>query len=157
MKLKNQFFSSGSKWWDSQLHSCPFLCVTVLWSIDILKCLQLFHETLFTLIYLHTYCYYTKVYEEKIWICTRFNLLFVEALFIGRFDLFLDLLRVFNKPTCARVAAMTTVAHNTSKQLFVNAKANFSLLLPYAWCSLQSITELTFSPQKTPKHLQRCN
>ena len=37
-----------------------------------------------------------------------------------------------NKPTCARVAAMTTVAHNTSKQLSVNAKVNFSLLQPYA-------------------------
>ena len=37
-----------------------------------------------------------------------------------------------NKPMCARVAAMTTVAHNTSKQLSVNTKVNFSLLLPYA-------------------------
>ena len=39
---------------------------------------------------------------------------------------------VSNKPTCARVAAMTTLAHNTSKQLFANAKVNFSILLPYA-------------------------
>jgi hypothetical protein len=31
-----------------------------------------------------------------------------------------------------RVAAMSTVAHNTIKQLSVNAKINFSLLLPYA-------------------------
>jgi hypothetical protein len=37
-----------------------------------------------------------------------------------------------NKPICAHVAAMTTVAHNTSKQLSVNTKVNFSLLLPYA-------------------------
>ena len=37
-----------------------------------------------------------------------------------------------NKPTCARVAAMTTVAHNKSKRHSLNAKVNFSLMLPYA-------------------------
>jgi hypothetical protein len=31
------------------------------------------------------------------------------------------------KPMCGRVAAMTTVAHNKSKQHFLNAKVNFSL------------------------------
>ena len=41
-----------------------------------------------------------------------------------------------NKPTCAQVAAMTTVAHNTSKQLSVNAKVNFSRLLPDAHYNL---------------------
>ena len=37
-----------------------------------------------------------------------------------------------NKPTCARVATMTSVAHNKSKQHSFNAKVNFSFLLPYA-------------------------
>ena len=37
-----------------------------------------------------------------------------------------------NKPTCARVAAMTTVAHNKDKQYSFNAKVNLTLLLPYA-------------------------
>ena len=37
-----------------------------------------------------------------------------------------------NKPTCARVAAMTTVAHNKIEQYSFTAKVNFTLLLPYA-------------------------
>jgi hypothetical protein len=36
------------------------------------------------------------------------------------------------KPTCARVAAITTVAHNKNKQYSFDAKVNFTLLLPYA-------------------------
>ena len=37
-----------------------------------------------------------------------------------------------NKPTCAMVAAMTSVAHNKNKQYTFNAKVDFTLLLPYA-------------------------
>ena len=39
---------------------------------------------------------------------------------------------VTNKPMCARVAAMTTVAHNKSQQHYLNTKVNFILVLPYA-------------------------
>ena len=34
-----------------------------------------------------------------------------------------------NKPTCARVAAMTSVANNKNKQYTFNAKVDFTLLL----------------------------
>ena len=37
-----------------------------------------------------------------------------------------------NKPTCAQVAVMTTVAHKKNKQHSFNAKVNFSRMLPYA-------------------------
>jgi hypothetical protein len=40
--------------------------------------------------------------------------------------------KLINKPTCAWVAAMTTVAHNKSEQHSFNAKVNFSLEQPYA-------------------------
>jgi hypothetical protein len=43
-----------------------------------------------------------------------------------------------NKPTCARVAAMTTWAQNKSKQHSFNVKVSFSLVLPYASCSFLS-------------------
>ena len=42
---------------------------------------------------------------------------------------------------------MTTVAHNKSKQLSLNAKVNFSLVLPYALCSLLSLATLKLSQQ----------
>ena len=47
---------------------------------------------------------------------------------------------VKNKPTCARVAAMTTWAQNKTKKHSFNAKFSFSHVLPYAWCSLLSQT-----------------
>ena len=56
---------------------------------------------------------------------------------------------------CAWVAAMTTVAHNKIKQYSFNAKVNFSFVLPYTWCSLLSITTLTFS-QFAPYILLTC-
>ena len=37
-----------------------------------------------------------------------------------------------NKPTCARVAAMTSVAHNKIKQHPFNVKVNFFLVLHHA-------------------------
>lgn len=40
---------------------------------------------------------------------------------------------------CSRVAAMTTVGHNKSKQHSLNAKVSFSLVLPYTWLSLPSV------------------
>ena len=45
-----------------------------------------------------------------------------------------------NKPTCAMVAAMTSVAHNKNKQYTFNAKVDFTLLLPYAWCSIGKLS-----------------
>ena len=42
-----------------------------------------------------------------------------------------ELLFHLNKPTYSWVAVRTTVAHNKSKQHSLNAKVNFSLVLPY--------------------------
>ena len=54
-----------------------------------------------------------------------------------------------NKSTCAGVTAVTTMAHNKSKQHSFNAKVNFSLVLLYTWCSLLSISKLTLSQDAT--------
>ena len=47
---------------------------------------------------------------------------------------------------------MTSGAHNKSKQHSLNAKVSFSLVIPYALCSLLSVTKLTLSQQASKKN-----